>query len=313
MMTAVVALLTFSALEDTTRIAALEDTTRAKMKIPRSHVQGKSIQQSLTFMNAAHKRSLPTGVTGTPCEEFSAGELTALLTTLYHARDPTLEAIYRDNPMPDGSEDGRRLQARGTKTDSLNELTAEWAAEAKLVAANPELASTSRDGRCFDVVNWWTHQLTVDSRNRLAAAGTVTRLPLLPEGMPASKPHGDHIERTAADAVFSSHAASQSCASCHANSAVTKTNSEAKAWPASLSYNATGPLAESDPHNQRPGTLGGTIVLLRLTECQLAEIPRGSVGCISFLGQRRPRLLQVRSEHRFRGGTLCEVRRQSRV
>ena len=207
--------------------------------------------------NKQHIANLPEGAVAVPCEQWTAGELTSFLTNLYNNRDAGFEAMYRKYKLRSGKEDGRRLQAGGKLTDVLAELQAEWAEEAALVEANPSLHDTSRDGRCFDAVNWWTHHVPSATKARLAASGVFAKVPTLPdpEAGPPSKyaPYQEGADPAAVDKVFESHAAAQSCASCHSYKDVYRYNTEAKAWPMSLSYAAEAHGAFPFWDNTGPG------------------------------------------------------------
>ena len=211
----------------------VDDMARARMKLPRSHLAGGSIKDMLAKMNTQLQRVAP--VPTAACEDFSHAQLVSLLETLHAERNPEFEAIYRTD------DDNRRMQAGGVKTDDIVALRREWDAEKATLAANPSLHAVARDGRCYDAVMWWVHHVPSDAKQKLATTGAVARLPLMPlPELPHSKAAAAQTaSRGATNKVFDNYKASTGCAACHAAGA-TAGNTEAKEWPASLSYNATG-------------------------------------------------------------------------
>ena len=118
------------------------------MKIPRSHVKGNDISDMLQKMNTQLRKNAPAALPTAACDAFSHAEIISVLTTLHTARDHALQAVYV------ASDDNRRLQAGGHKTDDSSSLHQEWMAETQLIVANPSLAPVLRDGRCYDAVMW---------------------------------------------------------------------------------------------------------------------------------------------------------------
>ena len=94
-----------------------------------------------------------------PCDEFSTTELADLTRRLLSARDPSFNHVYRER-------DGRRL-----RHESISAYEAEW----NTPIANAAHETIARQGRCFEAVNLFVHQLSTPCREHL----NVT-LPLLP-------------------------------------------------------------------------------------------------------------------------------------
>lgn len=221
------------------------DKARALTKIPRDYVRGSTLLETNAKMNRALKESA--GLSTMACADLSVEDLHATLAVLHSSRDPSLEAVYASD------DDNRRLSAGDVRSDDLELLRAQWAAEA---GDDAELAKYAR---CHDAAKWYVHHTTQDVKDELAQNDFV--LPLLPTDEPVLDGVGDVAK--------AGYGAAISCQACHAQDAVSNGNSESRAFPESLSYGATaygsfpfwdnsGPGCNSCDRRPRPTTVSRT-------------------------------------------------------
>jgi hypothetical protein len=174
------------------------------------------------------------------CDDFSVEGLVALQRKLYHARDPALEAVYRQD-----ADHGRRMSAFGVFTDSLQELEDVWAKEMKVLKANPSLTKVSRDTKCHEAIMWFVHHLPQEAQAELRKD---VILPLLPE-------RERHTSKDAPTGITGSTLAGPGglgCDQAHASQSTAKNNKYTE-WPEELTYTATGHGAFPFWDNGGPG------------------------------------------------------------
>ena len=106
----------------------------------------------------------------------------------------------------------------------------------KILATKPYLHDIARDGKCHEVMMWFTHHLSQDAREH---AAQLTALPLLPTGGEHifSK---KHIEEGTDDAYVRDHyRQGLGCGLCHSTGQTPK-NTEYVEWPEEVDYHARG-------------------------------------------------------------------------
>ena len=113
-----------------------------------------------------------------PCATFQKFELNAMLADLIGAAHPKLNALYTGRCGSDGGCDRRALRHK-----SLAEYEDEWKSEDALLSAHggalrAKVYAVIRDGKCYEAVSMFYHQLTAESRAKALAAGLM--VPLLP-------------------------------------------------------------------------------------------------------------------------------------
>jgi hypothetical protein len=191
-----------------------------------------------TKLNAALKGT--SGLQLKACNDFSVEDLVTLQRKLYQAREPALEAVYREN-----GDNGRRMSAFGVYTDDLSELEEAWAKEAKALKADPELSKVSRDTKCHEAIMWYVHHLSKESQVQLSRELT---LPLLPE-------RERHEVKNAPEGISGPALAGPGglgCDSAHATQSTAKNNKYVE-WPEELTYSALGHGAFPFWDNGGPG------------------------------------------------------------
>jgi len=151
--------------------APSDDLRRARQTVPGLHVVGVGHVGMTIKLNAALRAMKDVQLKA--CSDFSVEDLVALQRKLYHAREPALEAIYREN-----GDNGRRMSAFGVYTDDIQELEEVWANEVKTLKVNPELVQMSRDTKCHEAIMWYVHHVPNAAQVQLRKELT---LPLLPE------------------------------------------------------------------------------------------------------------------------------------
>ena len=187
------------------------DLERARTKLPRSHVVGTSTEAAAARMNVALTKSVPAGLQLIQCEDWELPELSSVLTTLFHARNSSYQAVY------ESTADNRRIQAGGRHTTDLDELRAGWAADAQAAQSSAELTNVVRDARCYDAIMWWVHHVPNAFKDGLVVSGTLRSLPLLPTVQHTMEEASADVPSGATELVAKSYTAATGCAACHVN------------------------------------------------------------------------------------------------
>lgn len=144
---------------------------RAPRPHPRSRVAGDTAAEAFTSMNAVLSGG---GARVRHCDAFNHTDLNALARRLYEVRSPELDDLYA------AANDKRALHFR-----SLDYKERLWAAEAQMAttlvggAEASEHYNATRDGKCAEVVMWYTHHLSQSQRDLLHRFDDFV-LPLMP-------------------------------------------------------------------------------------------------------------------------------------
>jgi hypothetical protein len=140
------------------------------------------------------------GLATAACESFNITDLLGIQRTLFHARNPALQRIYKE------AQDNRKL-----RYSSLPELDGAQREQRAAAGSSPHLVSMMRDGLCHELVMMYVHHLSVGARSEISAQDFM--LPLLPERDLHPAPHAaaeqtDHAHH----AMYKDRA---TCAICH--------------------------------------------------------------------------------------------------
>ena len=173
-----------------------EDLERALLPRPleSSHVHGATPREAFAAMNRALAAyDVPTA----PCDEMTHQQLDGLARLLYGARSTVLDRQYRE-----------RRDRRALHFENITAKEKLWRAEGQATIARAHypdataMYNATRDGKCAEVVMWWVHHLTSETRTQLSSVADIT-LPLMP--------------RDLAPANMRSHEYEQQigCTSCH--------------------------------------------------------------------------------------------------
>lgn len=154
----------------------LTPSDRARALLPRpeptSHVHGATPKHAFAAMNEVLHTD---GVKTRPCEDFSHDELNELAQILYAMRVPSLDESYR-----------ARGDRRALHFDNITEKELLWQAEEVATMTIPShfvgtaKYNATRDGKCAELVMWYTHHLAEGHRAELASISDVA-LPLMPQ------------------------------------------------------------------------------------------------------------------------------------
>jgi len=204
------------------------DVQRAQQKVPGINVRGTGHIDMVQKLN--HRLANTPGLSTKDCSEFTVDEITALQKALYHSREPELQQVYTQTNV------NRQLAAHGALAEDIQSLEALWAKEKKLVDSHPELHDVTRDGKCHEAVMWWVHHISEATKEELKSFMTI---PLMAETTHTVDEVSSKVPETAVKSVMAGYKTATGCGICHASD-FTQENTEAKVWPAELSYNATG-------------------------------------------------------------------------
>jgi len=210
------------------------DLKRARQKAPAARVIGDGHVDMAVKLNAALMAMK--GVSVKACDKFSVEDLVELQRRLHQARDPALEAIYRET-----GDLGRRMGAFGKYSDDLDDLEGFWAEEIKTLEEHPQLREISRDRKCHEAILWMVHHIPQSVQEELRKQ---LILPLLPE-------REWRVAENVPSNVFPP-SGGLGCDSAHAKQTTTK-NTEYVQWPEELTYTATGHGAFPFWDNGGPG------------------------------------------------------------
>jgi hypothetical protein len=219
-------------------VDASSDLRRARQAVPGSHVIGEGHVGMTVKLNAALK-AMP-GANLKSCDEFSVQDLVNLQRKIHQAREPALEAVYREN-----GDNGRRMSAFGVFTEDLKELEELWGKELIALTANPELQEVSRDTKCHEAIMWYVHHVPQAMQVKLRLQLT---LPLLPE-RERRQVHNGPVGISGAPLAGPG---GLGCDVAHAQQSTAK-NDKYVEWPQELTYTALGHGAFPFWDNGGPG------------------------------------------------------------
>jgi len=169
-------------------VPSVSDLRRAKLPkpSPSSHVFGESPPEVFESMNRALRTS---AVPHKNCDQFSHEDLNNVAKILYLARAPKLDELY----VSVGDK-------RALHFDSLENKELLWKGEAAASQLYPAHApggaayNVTRDGKCAEMVMWYTHHVPEPKRAALASSGGFT-LPLMPPDVAAPHLRGNEYQR----------------------------------------------------------------------------------------------------------------------
>lgn len=197
------------------------DLLRARMAKPpvTSRVLGAHPTAAFQLMNKVLKDQ---AVQTVPCELWQHDALNSVALQLLSKRHSRLNSLYTDK------QDNRQL-----RFDDKSKLEASWHLEGALPTGSIAYNIT-RDGKCAELVMWWTHHLTQPARDSLAKLHHF-QLPLMPIKVVQSN-----------DTTYGKQI---SCSDCHTSGNVSKTT----ATPAFPSDNSINALPHDCPINSTTG------------------------------------------------------------
>merc|ERR1712217_778127 len=143
--------------------ASVSDLKRTRTKVPRDTHIGSHFADMSNKLNG-FMRKYPSAK---ECHQWKAAELQQFQALILLMRAPEMDELYRTT-------DDRR-QLRGDETEHGER----WERLSKLAAeVGGDLEKMHRDGHCHEAVMWFVHQVSEDTRWKLAA---MTAVPMIPE------------------------------------------------------------------------------------------------------------------------------------
>jgi len=202
-----VAMLALLTLGSCTPSLSVVDRARAHASKPRSTLTGPDFSSMTASLN---QQIQSLGASTRDCSSFTIPELHQLIKVLMASKHDGLQIIYQAS-----------LDQRGLLHSTIPSLELHWLQEAAILAAHPDLATISRDGKCHLAVLLFAHHLSQPAREQVRSLST---LPLLPKQhhdqnkfLTSAPPlRGEVSHRVAAvEAVHRDYARASSCADGH--------------------------------------------------------------------------------------------------
>lgn len=187
-----------------------KDYHRAHTSVPKEEYRGDGVYSTMTEKLNAHLIRLGdeySMMEPKACADFTLEELRDLQLEMYDLIHPSFQKIYEMKVVRGNRNDGRNM-----KYESIEELLDSWNNDIEAHSDSQFEANIFRDAKCHEIVMWYIHHLTEDTRkNKNSIKMKNQNIPLLPTHTYGQlSKEKEHLKD-----VFKKYNESLTCISCH--------------------------------------------------------------------------------------------------